>query len=80
MDKVIFKKKSEWQKDDCLLKREGCLGNATEEAIYGIASIRCCSNENCKNASAELAISLTKKNKEYQNKLHIINLIKISKN
>jgi hypothetical protein len=54
MEQVRFRKKSSFQKPECLF----CGKEATLEAVCGIAAIRCCENKECKNRAAALAKSL----------------------
>lgn len=48
----FFRNKSSWQKDECLF----CENVATLECIFKQASIRCCTNENCKRKAISFAI------------------------
>lgn len=49
---VIFRSKSAGQKDNCLFCNNR---RATLEAVYGIARIRCCDKNKCKQSAAEVA-------------------------
>lgn len=49
---VIFREKSEFQKDNCLF----CEKEATLEAVYGKSLIRCCASEECKKQAKKLAL------------------------
>jgi len=51
-DKVTFTAKAWYQKDDCFF----CEAEATLQANYGNASIRCCDNKECKAEAKKLAI------------------------
>lgn len=77
-DTVKFNKKSSWQKSDCLCKEEGCLGDSTLQADYGFSSMRCCENEKCKNAAADLAIRMYELHPD--NKTRIMKMIKPNDN
>lgn len=50
-DGVVFRKKSSWQKDDCLF----CGDYSALEAVFGKSLIRCCLKEDCKLQAARLA-------------------------
>jgi len=49
---VIFRDKTEWQKDDCIT---GCGAESTQEAVYGKSQIRCCEKPVCEEKAAEIA-------------------------
>ncbi|MFH1367241.1 MAG: hypothetical protein ABIH38_04650 [Patescibacteria group bacterium] len=49
--RVTFRKKTSWQKDDCLF----CTDPSTLEAVFGNAMIRCCEKKACKKMAAGLA-------------------------
>lgn len=60
MSQVIFREKSSWQKEDCINQSPeyACPNESTLEAVYGNATVRCCSNEKCKERAAEMAMLL----------------------
>ena len=45
--KAKLRSKSDWQKDDCIGKWIGCRDESLEEAVYGMAAVRCCRRERC---------------------------------
>ena len=49
---VIFRDKTEWQKDDCIT---GCGAKSTQEAVYGKSQVRCCEKPECEERAAERA-------------------------
>ena len=53
---VEFRQKSSFQKWGCL--RPNCLSESTMEAVCGMATIRCCTNDECMRHAAEFAIAL----------------------
>lgn len=56
MEEVIFRKKSLWQKDDCIgINNHGCQGKSVLEAVLHDSIVRCCENEECKAMAKELA-------------------------
>lgn len=51
---VKFRPKSQWQKDDCI---NGCGRESSLEAILPHSAVRCCMDEGCKKAAAEIAVA-----------------------
>ena len=45
--KAKLRRKSAWQKDDCIGKWLGCRNESVDEAVYGKAAVRCCQRERC---------------------------------
>lgn len=52
-DTIPLNPKTIYQKDDCLIKADGCTNISVWQADYKQCSIRCCDNEECK-AGAKL--------------------------
>lgn len=54
---VQFRPKSQRQKRDCINRNaeHDCPNESTLEAVCGIATIRCCIEEDCKKRAAEIA-------------------------
>ena len=50
---VLFRVKSDWQKDGCLLP--DCEGPSTMEAVVPNAQVRCCEKPECMRHAAQLA-------------------------
>jgi hypothetical protein len=56
-EKVIFRAKSLWQKDDCINASDpNCDGESVQEAVYNNSMIRCCTNGACVKYAADLAL------------------------
>ena len=57
---VVFKEKSQGQEDDCINQSDEykCPNKSTLEAQYGVAVVRCCTDERCKTIAAALAKKL----------------------
>lgn len=49
---VQFQPKAPDQKNDCPF----CIHVATQEAVYGVSRIRCCTNESCMRRATTLAL------------------------
>jgi len=58
---VMFQKKSEFQKDDCISNAYGgnCKRESTMEAVEGNAIVRCCTSPACKKLAAMIAMQPT---------------------
>jgi hypothetical protein len=58
--KVTFRPKGQYQKDDCIRAGDGCPNTSTLEAVVThsgrvISTVRCCTDQKCKDHAAELA-------------------------
>ncbi len=59
--KITFRKKSLFQKEDCINRSADydCQNSSTLEAVIGTVAIRCCADKRCKRRASELARKLT---------------------
>ncbi len=52
-EEVEFRKKSSWQKEDCI--NPNCSNKSTLETFFGEVEIRCCKEEECKILASSFA-------------------------
>jgi len=59
MSEATFRAKSSWQKENCINANNNCPNESTLEAVCGegntVATVRCCTNEECMARAANLA-------------------------
>lgn len=56
MYKAKIADKSDFQKDNCIGWLYGCTAESVNEAVYGLATVRCCKREKCQLFAVKVAV------------------------